>query len=96
MWNPYLYHLLMPKIPSYNDKPPTIYQILQAIVNYGADEKTKTMDLAKIGRVKIFDFEDETYLSNSDQYNMCPDCGNYFGLETDGGNGFCINCAWNH
>ena len=45
---------------------------------------------------EIFDFEDETYLSNSDQYNMCPDCGNYFGLETDGGNGFCINCAWNH
>ena len=45
---------------------------------------------------EIFDFEDETNLSNSDQYNMCPDCGNYFGLETDGGNGFCINCAWNH
>lgn len=45
---------------------------------------------------EIFDFEDETNLSNSDQYNMCPDCGNYFGLETDGGNGFCTNCAWNH
>lgn len=55
--NPFLYHLLMPKIPSYNDKPPTIYQILQAIVNYGADEKTKTSNLAKAGRTKIFDFE---------------------------------------
>lgn len=44
----------------------------------------------------IIDFEDETNMPNSDQYNMCPDCGNYFGLETDGGNGFCINCAWNH
>lgn len=33
---------------------------------------------------------------SSDQYNMCPDCGSYFGIETDGGNGFCINCSWNH
>lgn len=31
-----------------------------------------------------------------DQYNMCPDCGCYFGLEEDGGNGFCIDCAWKH
>ena len=31
-----------------------------------------------------------------DQYNMCPDCGNFFGLEDDGGNGFCVNCAWKH
>lgn len=28
-----------------------------------------------------------------DQYNMCPKCGMYFGLEEDGGNGFCIDCA---
>ena len=44
----------------------------------------------------IIDFEDEVNTSFSDQYNMCPDCGNYYGFETDGGNGFCINCAWNH
>ena len=44
----------------------------------------------------IIEFEDEVNTSISDQYNMCPDCGNYFGFETDGGNGFCINCAWNH
>lgn len=31
-----------------------------------------------------------------DQYNMCPDCGMYFGIENDGGNGFCIDCAWRH
>jgi len=31
------------------------------------------------------------------QYNMvCPDCGKEFGIETDGGNGFCIDCAWKH
>lgn len=32
----------------------------------------------------------------SPPYNLCPDCGMYFGLETDGGNGFCIDCAWKH
>lgn len=34
--------------------------------------------------------------NSMDQYNMCPDCGNFFGLEDDGGNGFCVNCAWKH
>ena len=47
---------------------------------------------------KLFDFDDFDSLvnHNTDQYNMCPDCGEYFGLETDGGNGFCIKCAWKH
>lgn len=31
-----------------------------------------------------------------DYYNTCPDCGNLFGLDEDGGNGFCIDCAWKH
>ena len=31
-----------------------------------------------------------------DQYNMCPDCGKFFGKKDDGGNGFCIDCAWKH
>ena len=35
-------------------------------------------------------------IHSKDQYNICPDCGSYFGLEQDGGNGFCINCAWKH
>ena len=34
--------------------------------------------------------------NSMDQYNMCPDCGNFFGLEDDGGNDFCVNCAWKH
>lgn len=33
---------------------------------------------------------------SSIQYNMCPDCGKGFGFETDGGNGFCVDCAWKH
>jgi hypothetical protein len=31
-----------------------------------------------------------------DQYNLCPDCGWHFRLEEDGGNGFCVECAWKH
>lgn len=31
-----------------------------------------------------------------DHYNMCPDCRDKFGLEDDGGNGFCVNCTWKH
>lgn len=57
MWNPYLYQLMFPKLPNRNMKPPTIYQLLQAIVNYGEEEKTKIKDLAKDGRNKIFDFD---------------------------------------
>ena len=57
MWNPYLYPLTIPKLPNKNYKPPTIYQLLEAIVNYGKDDKEKIKDLAKYGRVKIFDFD---------------------------------------
>lgn len=36
-------------------------------------------------------FEDSNI--SKDIYNICPDCGKYFGFERDGGNGFCIECA---
>lgn len=29
-------------------------------------------------------------------YSTCPDCGTSIGIENDGGNGFCVNCAPNH
>lgn len=57
MWNPYLYPLIIPRIPNKNSKPPTMYQLLEAIVNYGKDDKVKIKNLAKDGREKIFDFE---------------------------------------
>ena len=44
--------------------------------------------------VEDFDFE-EDYVP-MDYYNMCPDCGNLFGFDEDGGNGFCVDCAWKH
>lgn len=40
----------------FNDKPPTIYSILNSIVNYDKDNKTKIKNLAYKGRATIFDF----------------------------------------
>lgn len=51
------YPLIYPFLPRNCDKPPTIYSILESIVNYGTDDKTKNKDLAKVGRTKIFDFD---------------------------------------
>ena len=60
MMFPYIdnnYFLPFPFIPSNCEKPPTMYSILESIVNYGKDEKTKIKDLAKEGRTTIFDFD---------------------------------------
>lgn len=51
------YFLFFPPIPPNCDKPPTLYSVLESIVNYGKEEKTKIRDLAKIGRTTIFDFD---------------------------------------
>ena len=47
----------VPFIPVMNERPPTLYSLLQSIVNYGKDDLTKIKDLAKAGRTKIFDFD---------------------------------------
>lgn len=41
------------------------------------------------------DYWDNNYI-NEDMYNLCPDCGQTFELDRDGGNGFCIDCACKH
>ena len=51
------YFLLFPRIPTMNEKPPTVYSILQSIVNFGKEEQAKIKDLAKTGRTTIFDFD---------------------------------------
>ena len=51
------YFMFYPPIPGNCSKPPTLYSILESIVNYGKDDKTKIKDLAKVGRLKIFDFD---------------------------------------
>lgn len=40
-----------------NEKPPTIHRLLNSIVNFDKEEKTKIPDLAKEGRQTIFDFD---------------------------------------
>ena len=55
----------------------------------------------RVNANEIFEIDEdaasyEIQYSQVDQYNMCPDCGKCFGIQTDGGNGFCIDCAWKH
>lgn len=47
--------ILPPAFPDYN-LPPTLYSILEAIVNFDNPDSVKIKDLAKEGRHKIFDF----------------------------------------
>lgn len=51
------YFMSFPFIPANCEKPPTVYTILESIVNYGKDNKTKIKNLAKEGRTTIFDFD---------------------------------------
>ena len=61
------------------------YPLLPRRVNVSGESGVVSDDIVYWGERNIMD-----------QYNMCPDCGNKFGLEDDGGNGFCVNCAWKH
>lgn len=45
-----------PAFPDYN-LPPTLYRLLNSIVNYDEEEQTKIKNLAAAGREDIFDFE---------------------------------------
>ena len=44
-------------INNVTNKPPTVYFLLESIVNYGKDEKTKIKDLAREGRGRFFNFD---------------------------------------
>lgn len=44
-------------INNVRNKPPTVYFLLESIVNYGKDEKTKIKDLAREGRERFFNFD---------------------------------------
>lgn len=57
MMNFYQWNPLMPKIPTNNTEPPTVFSILQSIVNFGKIDKTKVTNLAKEGHSRIFNFE---------------------------------------
>ena len=49
MWTPFL--------PNNCSKPPTLYSLMQSMVNYDAETKTSTKNLAKQCHSRIFDFE---------------------------------------
>lgn len=53
-YNPFWYS--MPFLPHDNNEPPTIYSLLESIVNYNREEKIKIKDLASYGRSEFFDF----------------------------------------
>lgn len=60
MMNFYPYwNLIHPILPTNNIEPPTLFSILQSIVNFGKDDsdKVKVTELAKNGRATIFNFE---------------------------------------
>ena len=48
--------IVPPAYPDYN-LPPTLYRLLNSIVNFDAEEQTKIKNLAAAGREDIFDFE---------------------------------------
>lgn len=48
--------IIPPAYPDY-DLPPTLYSLLNSIVNFGEEEQTKIKNLASAGRESIFDFE---------------------------------------
>ena len=48
--------IIPPAYPDYN-LPPTLYRLLNSIVNFNAEEQTKIKNLAAAGREDIFDFE---------------------------------------
>lgn len=56
-YNNYFYPFLFPCMPTMINLPPTVYSLLESIVNYGKDEKTKIKNLAKEGRTTFFDFD---------------------------------------
>ena len=48
--------IIPPAFPDYN-LPPTLYRLLNSLVNYDEEEQTKIKNLAAAGRSEIFDFD---------------------------------------
>ena len=48
--------LMIPRIPTDYDLPPTLYAIMNSMANFDAEEKTKISNLASVTHSQIFDF----------------------------------------
>lgn len=44
----------------------------------------------------FFEYEYDGEVFKEKASTFCPDCGQPIGIKNDGGNGFCINCAYKH
>lgn len=50
--------IMSPKIPNYDFfRPPLLYDLMNSMTNFGAEEQTKIKDLARVSSHQIFDFE---------------------------------------
>ena len=49
--------MVFPPAPADYNLPPTIYSLLNSIVNFNTEDKKKIKELAKYGRTTIFDFD---------------------------------------
>lgn len=56
-YNYFFPFMLTPRLPRDCDLPPTLYSLMQSIVNYHKTDKTKIRDLAKEARTTIFNFD---------------------------------------
>lgn len=56
MYNNYFFYPFIPIVPTNEYNTPTLYDLMESIVNYGKDEKTRIKDLAKESRSTIFNF----------------------------------------
>lgn len=58
LYNNYMFYNFIPFIPDERFKrPPLLFDIMNSIVNFGEDEKTKIVNLSSVARETIFDFE---------------------------------------
>lgn len=80
-----IYMINYPYVENYSpvNKPPTLYAILNSLVNFNAEEKTKIMDLAENGRDLLFDFKyftfpeienDQQVLEKSSEQKFVEEC----------------------
>ena len=56
-----------------------------------------TFDEITIESIEVIDYKLTPYRNDDAPYfSVCPDCGQPIGINNDGGNGFCSDCAANH